>query len=91
MMFGSTPFYMEGAKLVLEFKPALIQYLVGFQTQVECTFLGKIHVTYKFTKQGAVAPGAYSVVSYDIAYMDRTIRQVLGSKIMSSLLKIFML
>ena len=81
MMFGNAPFYMEEDELVLEFKPVLPDYLVGSKKQVECTFLGKIHVTYRFSKEGAVAPGAYRVDSYDITYLDGTVRQVVGPKI----------
>lgn len=85
MMFGSSPFYMEGDQLVLELKPALPKYLVGSEKKVECTFLGKIHVIYKFNKEEAVAPGDYRIEAYDITYKDGSVHRVTGPKIKGSI------
>ena len=70
MMFGKTPFIMEEGELVLKLEPAIPEYLLDSRKEIECTFLGKIPVTYTVNKETSIIPGDYLINNYQLTYKD---------------------
>lgn len=61
MMFGKTPFYVDNGELMLSFRPALPQYLIGDRETVSAKFLSTTKVIYILGNHKELIPGEYSV------------------------------
>lgn len=76
MMFGKTPFTMYENELSLKFEPAIPQYLIDGEKKIECTFLGRVNVTYQLEKEVEFIPDRYNINSYKLTYQDGSIQTV---------------
>lgn len=79
MMFGKTPFVMEGDALSVKFAPVLPEYLIPEDGIVEAKFLGSIDVTYHLGEKKDYIPGEYSVEGITVLYEDETVATFAGA------------
>lgn len=79
MFFGRTPFSLVDGKLQLAFDPFIPEYLMPESGTLECTFLGKIPVTYQAQGFKALVPGKTKPVRYTLTLADGTSKTVCAS------------
>ena len=70
MMIGEHPFTVENGELTLSFNPAVPEYLIGEDCQLQCQFLGDIQVVYHFKTRKDIIPGKAKVENLKLIYKD---------------------
>lgn len=73
MFFGASPFTAAKGELVFSLQPAIPEYLIGEEREVEATFLGSTKVVYRMAEQKDYIPGEYEVHEMSIQYFDGSI------------------
>ncbi len=76
MMFGANVFKEEEKELVFAPQPALPEYLVSEEKEVEAILLGKTKVVYQFLEKQDYIPGTYQIKNMKFYYPNGSVAEV---------------
>jgi hypothetical protein len=76
MMFGEQPFRLVEGQLRCYFEPAIPEYLVPDDKQVEAKFLGKTDVSYHFAQRKDIIPGSYQIKKIKLEFLNGQVKEI---------------
>ncbi len=71
MMFGESIFTLQNGELAFTPKPAVPEYLIPENGEVEATLLGEIAVRYRFAEKKDYIPGMYTIKNMHFVYKNK--------------------
>ena len=83
-MFGLTPFCQENGELKARFSPAIPEYLIGDNGQVQARFMSNTKVTYHFAENKAYYPGEYTISKMTLTRADGSQLEIEGDTIVAA-------